>query len=110
MQVGDINNFAQRLRILSKDRERLGEAALVDHQDEDDEMWQRYRKKWNSVMPLACINCGKFEEKGEKKHNRCGGCLNALYCSKECQLLQWQHHKVDCKANSRRRKSAKRGK
>ena len=110
MQVGDRKNFAKRIRIHSEERVRLGVAPLVDHQKDDDEIWQRYRKLWTCDLPLACIHCGKFEEKGGKKHNQCGACLNALYCSKECQQVHWQHHKVDCKANSRRKKSAKRGK
>ena len=110
IQVGDRKIFAKRIRIHSEERVWLGEAPLVDHQDDDDEIWQRYRKLWKCEFTLACIHCGKFEEKGGKKHNQCGACLNALYCSKECQQVHWQHHKVDCKTNSRRKKSAKQGK
>ena len=111
LQVGDKTNFAERFRILSEDQSRLGIPDLVPLVDlNDNEIWQRSRKEWARTLPLACIYCGKFEEKGGKKHNRCGGCLSALYCSKECQNVHWKHHKVGCKSNSRRKKSSKRGK
>ena len=112
MQVGDKKNFARITRICSKERARFGAAMSLPLGDKenDDKIWQHYRKLYKRDLPLACINYGKFEEEDGRKHARCGGCLNATYCSKECQLLHWQHHKVDCKANSRRKKSAKRGK
>ena len=111
LQVGDKKKFAKRIRAVSKEGLSLWPNFPKPLPDQnDDKIWQRYRKLWKCDFTLACINCGKLEEKGGKKHTQCGACLNALYCSKECQLLHWQHHKVDCKANSRRKKSAKRGK
>lgn len=29
--------------------------------------------------------------------NGCSKCKNAQYCSKECQLKHWSHHRTDCK-------------
>ena len=26
----------------------------------------------------------------------CSGCMNVLYCSKECQKFDWKIHKVNC--------------
>ncbi|KAJ7323526.1 hypothetical protein DFH08DRAFT_941449, partial [Mycena albidolilacea] len=30
--------------------------------------------------------------------NRCSACKLVLYCSKECQRLDWKNHKIQCKA------------
>ena len=41
----------------------------------------------------ACANC-----RMDDGHNkRCGGCQNIFYCSSECQRLDRQRHKGECK-------------
>ncbi|KAJ6532467.1 hypothetical protein B0H19DRAFT_1187609 [Mycena capillaripes] len=46
-------------------------------------------------MGPACYKC--FEEEDVRLH-RCGGCLRIVYCSLECQKLDWKVHKPMCKA------------
>ena len=106
MQVGDKQRFAKRIHLLKGDG---NERSSMTHDEAIDTTWRHYRKNakaW-SKYPLACINCGTFEEEQGRKHNQCSVCMNALYCSKECQKLHWKHHKADCKAYSRRKKPTK---
>ena len=107
MQVGDKQRFAKRIHLLYGDGK---ERSSMLYDEAIDTTWRFYRKNvksW-SKYPLACINCGKFEEKeGGRKHNQCSACMNALYCSKECQKLHWKHHKADCKAYSKSKKPTK---
>lgn len=103
MQVGGKQRFAKRMSLLYS-------GACMMHDESIDLIWRQYRKNingWNEYR-LACINCGRFENKEERKHSQCSACMNALYCSRECQKLHWKQHKVDCNAYSRRKKPIKR--
>eukprot|EP01080_Neovahlkampfia_damariscottae_P009511 gene9511-1718_t len=42
-----------------------------------------------------CSHCNKLLIEISTKY--CGRCLNRIYCSKECQNLDWPTHKVHCK-------------
>jgi MYND finger len=43
-----------------------------------------------------CKVCGKV---GARK--KCGGCMNAVYCSRECQVTDWREHKTSCASASK---------
>lgn len=43
-------------------------------------------------MKSCCWHCGKRPEEGECLL-KCGKCEKASYCSKECQVSSWWHHK-----------------
>jgi len=43
-----------------------------------------------------CANCGKGEENCSKLQ-KCGACLSAKYCSRECQAAHRPQHKKECK-------------
>jgi hypothetical protein len=42
-------------------------------------------------------NCKVCGAKGSKK---CGKCMAAIYCSRDCQTKDWKKHKNECKTNS----------
>jgi hypothetical protein len=42
----------------------------------------------------VCLNCGKHDVNNQ----RCASCRKVYYCSRECQLSHWVHHKALCKA------------
>lgn len=43
-------------------------------------------------MPKICGTCGKSDE----TIKMCNGCYKVSYCSRECQLVDWIHHKENC--------------
>ena len=46
---------------------------------------------------LTCYNCLK-EEAFEGEFSKCGRCRVVVYCSKECQIENWEkEHKKECK-------------
>jgi len=44
----------------------------------------------------TCANCGKGEEAGINL-KACTACKLVKYCSRECQIAHWPHHKKECK-------------
>jgi hypothetical protein len=46
-----------------------------------------------NVMPTECGRC----KSKAVKISRCGKCLNASYCSRQCQKLSWVSHKLVCR-------------
>ena len=50
------------------------------------------------LSKVVCSRCGGLPPDG-KQVSRCGGCLQAVYCSKACQVEAWKHggHKTECK-------------
>ena len=43
----------------------------------------------------CCDSCSRWFAGPKKRW--CGGCLNQVYCSQECQVTAWPHHRRDCK-------------
>jgi hypothetical protein len=54
---------------------------------------------------MICQVCGK----SSKQMKVCSKCHNAKYCSRECQVEDWQHggHKEECKASVEPKKMTK---
>ena len=48
----------------------------------------------DDLIQKACAVCDKGVL-GEKL-SKCGNCKKVYYCSKGCQLVDWQHHKSLC--------------
>lgn len=48
-------------------------------------------RKHNDLLPDACAYCGR---PGRKK--RCSICRLVIYCNKECQVADWEKHRVGC--------------
>ncbi|KAK1216291.1 hypothetical protein PQX77_021078 [Marasmius sp. AFHP31] len=65
----------------------------------DDDVWY-----WISENPDArksvLLECGREgcqnEENRPTEFQRCSGCLQISYCSRECQKSDWKRHKTDC--------------
>jgi len=47
-------------------------------------------------MMTKCITCYKTEKESGKLLFSCGRCKKKLYCSKQCQELDWEFHKHLC--------------
>lgn len=43
-----------------------------------------------------CCNVATYPLGGRMPYMRCGQCRVAFYCSKECQVAHWRHHKPIC--------------
>lgn len=46
------------------------------------------------VVKPTCNTCKKQEQ--EKRFSRCGRCEEVIYCSRECQVADWNEHKLLC--------------
>lgn len=55
--------------------------------------------KSSSHFTLVCQKC-QLPEPTDTKFKSCGRCSLIKYCSKECQLADWSHHKTYCKPNT----------
>jgi len=54
---------------------------------------------FNPIAGQRCLQCGKIES-GAEVFSRCSRCKRAIYCSRECQKLNWKEHKNQCTAQS----------
>ena len=43
---------------------------------------------------MRCEVCG---DRGDTELAQCSGCLQAWYCSRDCQRRHWREHKRDCR-------------
>ena len=95
MQVGDKQRFAKRIHLLYGDG---NERSTILHDEDIDTTWRHYRKnvsEW-SKYPLACINCGKFEEKEGDYEKMCeekeGVMRNAMTTRAPCGANKYDNH------------------
>jgi len=51
----------------------------------------------SALKTCASAECGKVEASAGA-FMQCSRCKQAHYCSKECQVMSWKHHKKTCKA------------
>lgn len=49
------------------------------------------RNHWEALGKHWCASCGKVGDK------ICSSCKQVYYCGSDCQMIDWQHHKSDCK-------------
>ncbi|KAG9696218.1 hypothetical protein KCU95_g4420, partial [Aureobasidium melanogenum] len=47
-------------------------------------------------MSISCANCASVAPAGSP-YQRCAGCKQAFYCSKDCQKTHWKQHKAFCR-------------
>jgi hypothetical protein len=46
---------------------------------------------------ISCKNCKKYEIFQFSKFKLCSNCKNTFYCCFECQKINWEEHKINCK-------------
>lgn len=51
-----------------------------------------------------CWHCHKTEDRALEIYKRCGNCLEAIYCSRECQKSDYKGHKKFCAEKLEERK------
>jgi hypothetical protein len=47
----------------------------------------------NDLLSTCCLNCLSTN----KPLLKCNACSSVKYCSRQCQKIDWQFHKLDCK-------------
>lgn len=72
--------------IFTKDKNKLVEMAktLSDAYNTD------FIEKFEDTKERPCVKCGK------NSRQKCSRCKNAVYCSKSCQVEDWNSHKSIC--------------
>ncbi|KAF9485096.1 hypothetical protein BDN70DRAFT_871801 [Pholiota conissans] len=80
------------------------DTLIIAHSSERpvDEQSSKDIKKTAKLTRRICIRC-KAIETGDVSYKACAKCQSAIYCSRECQKLDWSSHKEHC-ADSRRHK------
>lgn len=53
---------------------------------------QKVEEEFDSML---CKNCRKKEDPKER-FMKCGKCKLVTYCSKNCQIIDWKKHKLEC--------------
>ena len=115
-QVGHVSSFARKYRNVCQffgfANLKPGDSGKTLYDGlSDQDLWRWYRsgnikrnedidlneEEESLKISLRCSACFKTEgECGGKKHLLCRICMNALYCSKECQKHAWKEHKTVC--------------
>ncbi|PBK70621.1 hypothetical protein ARMSODRAFT_955332 [Armillaria solidipes] len=98
--------------------ERLGlEIHLANASVTARETWESFKEVledrwcWRDVVATkgefhecANIKCPNAIDESPPPVRRCQGCLNAFYCSRDCQRKVWRTHKKDCQNVQRERR------
>ena len=50
---------------------------------------------WGSKC-ATCFDCPSESEASQKTLSRCSACKKVMYCSRRCQIRNWQQHKSEC--------------
>ncbi|TFK78952.1 hypothetical protein K466DRAFT_45778 [Polyporus arcularius HHB13444] len=55
-----------------------------------------------TTRPSALRECDHCDapQSAKRPLRRCGGCIQTMYCSKNCQKAAWPQHKILCRANA----------
>ena len=69
----------------------LGEALGLD----EDKMYRKGERDRHRLC--SWHQCPHYEVPTDRTLQKCGGCGEASYCSKECQRTDWRlQHRMDC--------------
>ena len=55
------------------------------------------------TMERVCVRC----HNGGEKLSSCGKCRHTFYCNRECQRMDWERHKTECRYNGHIRDTSK---
>lgn len=75
----------------------------------DDDLYKRYSARYgappatdgyNGLGPQGALTINAKLEcntcKATQNLKMCGGCMHNVYCSADCQQIDWANHKSDC--------------
>jgi hypothetical protein len=83
------------------DRSLISGKSCLDHADSvvtnlDKKTTNNLMNHYLDSLLFHCDACKKELKRLELK--KCSACKMAIYCSKECQQVDWKNHKVKCKS------------
>jgi len=84
-------------RIKFGQKHKAVQHVLAKHSDIPPQQKQQQQKINLDADLVVCTNC----RVSDRKLLSCGGCTNnTVYCSVECQRLDWNKHQVECRRNA----------
>lgn len=78
----------QLSNVFNNDKRALMESARILNEAYNTELLEQFDTK--STLP--CSRCGN------KAFQRCSKCKKSWYCSRQCQVQHWDHHKEECQS------------
>lgn len=74
------------------------QSATKEENSLSDSIWATMKGQIeDGFLSQSCTECRADGKSPSITMQRCGGCGNAWYCSRECQRTDWKHHKSFCK-------------
>lgn len=61
----------------------------------EQEVWLAEQERLRLIAKIGCKKCKRLPQ-GRQTFNRCSGCKEVQYCSKDCQRADWTEHKKFC--------------
>ena len=58
--------------------------------------WYRIRPHWLRIRRRICDHCCARTDLSKPRYLVCSACGVARYCSKKCQIKDWDHHQTCC--------------
>jgi hypothetical protein len=92
--------FPQTGSLCEYRKEAWRKSLVAERSDRADKLLslQRHLKAAGDCKHAPKCNKCKAKEPKDKKFQKCGLCGGVVYCSKDCQRVDWAAHKLVCKA------------
>eukprot|EP01084_Bolivina_argentea_P116708 207312_1 len=78
---------------------KLSQGYIIDEQTPEEEVLKCILDLRQTWWDMKCNFCGirASKSKGYEKHKACIGCMKVVYCSRECQKIDWNtKHRIEC--------------
>jgi len=89
-------SMLKQTRAATSEKGKEKEVAGDKKGDEAELSEEGLRAMMRSLQVEACRNCGAKEAKSGGALKKCMRCLEAKYCSAECQKKDWKKHRMEC--------------